>query len=90
MRPAKRRAVEQAAAFAKQEEALLAETNTQQQAVLRKLLRQRHSIDATNVQAIGLDCDGLDVRCDEQVWRLDFPEAVSSPSLEALTKGEIS
>ena len=77
-------AVEQAAAFAKQEEALLAETNTQQQAVLRKLLRQRHSIDATNVQAIGLDCDGLDVRCDEQVWRLDFPEAVSSPSLDAL------
>ncbi len=77
-------AVAQAEAFAKREEALLAETNTRQQAALRELLRQRHSIDVTHVQAIGLDCDGLDVRCDEQVWRLDFPEAVSSPSLDAL------
>jgi heme iron utilization protein len=82
--------VVQAEAFARQEEALLAETNARQQAVLRQLLRQRHSIDAANVQAIGLDCDGLDVRCNEQVWRLDFPEAVSSPSLDELTKGEVS
>jgi heme iron utilization protein len=77
-------AVAQAEAFAKQEEALLAETNMRQQAVLRELLRQRHSIDAANAQAIGLDCDGMDVRCDEQVWRMDFPEALSSPSLAAL------
>ncbi len=79
-------AVAQAEAFAEQEEALLAETNTLQQAVMQKLLRQRHDIDATDVQAVGLDCDGLDVRCDEQLWRLDFHEVISSPSLDALTK----
>jgi putative heme iron utilization protein len=82
-------AVMQAEAFASQETALLAETNTRQQAMLRQLLQQRYSIDAMNVQAIGLDCDGLDVRCGEQVWRLDFPEAVADPlkALASLKKG---
>jgi hypothetical protein len=82
-------AVEQTEAYASQETALLAEMNTRQQASLRHLLQQRYSIDAMNVQAIGIDCDGLDVRCDEQVWRLDFPEAVADPlnALASLKKG---
>jgi putative heme iron utilization protein len=77
-------AVAQAEIFAQREEALLAEMNAQQRDVLRQLLQQRHGIAAAVVQAVGLDCDGLDVRCDEQTWRLDFPEAVSSPSQDAL------
>ena len=77
-------ATPQLAQFAKQEESLLAEINVKQQSILCKLLQQRHGIDTANVQAIGIDCDGLDVRCNERLWRLDFPEAVSSPSLEAL------
>jgi heme iron utilization protein len=82
-------AVIQAEAYAKQEEAVLAETNTRQQASLRQLLQQRYSIDAMNVQAIGIDCDGLDVRCNEQVWRLDFSEAAADPqeALASLKKG---
>jgi hypothetical protein len=76
--------VVQADKFAKQEESLLAEMNTRQQSVLSKLLRQRRGIEAVNALAIGLDCDGLDIRCGEQVWRLDFPEAIASPSLDAL------
>ena len=78
-------AVGQAEAFAQQEEALLANINSQQQDELRQLLQQRHGVDTTNAQAIGLDCDGLDVRYDEQVWRIDFPEAAPSPSQVVLT-----
>ncbi len=76
--------VAEALAFAKQEEILLSEINTQRQAVLRQLLQQRHGVDAADVQAIGLDCDGLEVRCDEQVWRLDFPEAATNPAQDAM------
>lgn len=79
-------AVAQAGQFAQQEEALLEVINTQQQHTLQQLLLQQHGIDAGEAQAIGLDCDGLDVRCDQQVWRLDFPEAASSPSLDGLIK----
>jgi heme oxygenase (biliverdin-IX-beta and delta-forming) len=78
-------AVAQAETFAKHEEELLAEMNTGQQMVLQKLLREHHGVDEAEVRAIGLDCDGLDVRCGEQIWRLDFPEAACTPSLDALT-----
>lgn len=67
--------------FARQEEHQLAAINAQHQYQLRQLLQQRHGIDTADVQAIGMDCDGLDVRSGEQVWRLDFPESVPNPSL---------
>jgi putative heme iron utilization protein len=73
-------AVAQAAAFAQQEPSLLAETNMRHRDNLRQLLRQLHGIDAADMQAIGLDCDGLDVRCDEQVWRLDLAETIADPA----------
>jgi hypothetical protein len=78
-------AVAPAEVFAKQEEAMLAEINARQQHVLRQLLKLRCGVDAADVQAVGLDCDGLDVRCGEQVWRLDFIETASSPSLDVLS-----
>jgi putative heme iron utilization protein len=76
--------VMQAETFAKHEEVLLAEANTRRHAVLQKLLRKHHGVDETEIQAIGFDCDGLDVRCGEKIWRLDFSEAVYSPSLDVL------
>ena len=76
--------VEQAGLFAQQEEVLLTEINTQQQDRLRQIIQQQHGIDVTYAQAIGLDCDGIDVRCDERIWRLDFPEASTAPSLDGL------
>lgn len=72
--------VAQAEAFTQQEESLLAEINSHQQDTLRQLLQQQHNIDAPDVQAVGLDCDGLDVRCKEQIWRLDFPDTLSAPA----------
>lgn len=77
-------AVSQALAFARQEALLLAEMNTARQDLLQQLLQQRDGVDATNVRAIGLDCDGIDVRGDEQIWRLNFPAAITVPSLDAL------
>jgi putative heme iron utilization protein len=77
-------AVAQAEIFAQREVASLAEINAQQHDALRQLLLQQHNIDAVGVQAIGLDCDGLDVRCDEQIWRLDFSEATANTALDAL------
>ena len=67
-------------AYTQQEERLLATLNTQQQNTLRQLLQQRHGVNAPDVQAIGLDCDGLDVRSGEIMWRLDFAEALSDPA----------
>lgn len=75
--------VAQAGTFAQQELALLAEINANRRDVLRQLLRQQ-GVDVAEVQAIGLDCDGLDVRGDGKVLRLDFSEAQSSPPLDAL------
>jgi putative heme iron utilization protein len=77
-------AVSQALTFAQQEERLLAEMNTGRQDVLQQLLLQRSSVEAKDVRAIGLDCDGIDVRADEQIWRLNFPAAITAPSLDAL------
>jgi putative heme iron utilization protein len=78
-------AVAPADVFAQQEEALLAEINALHRDVLRQLPLYHYGVDAPDVQAFGLDCDGLDLRSDEQVWRLDFPEAASAPSLDVLS-----
>jgi len=73
-------AVAHAEAFAQQEQPMLDEMNARHQDSLLRLLHQRHGINATDVQAIGLDCDGLDVRCGDQVWRLDIAETITDPA----------
>lgn len=77
--------VSQALTFVRQEEILLAEMNTGQQDVLHQLLRQQGNINAANVRVVGLDCDGIDVRGDEQIWRFNFPAALTAPSLDAVS-----
>ncbi len=77
-------AVSQVLKFARQEQRLLAEMNTGQQDVLQQLLQKRNGVEARDVRAIGLDCDGIDVQADEQIWRLNFPAAITVPSLDAL------
>lgn len=67
-------------AYAQQEAPLLATLNLQQQDTLHLLLQRQHNVSASDVQAIGLDCDGLDVRSGERVWRLDFAEEMSDPA----------
>jgi putative heme iron utilization protein len=77
-------AVAQAQIFTQREELLLAEMNARQQDLMQQLLLQQDGVAATDVRAIGLDCDGIDVRGDEQIWRLNFPEAINAPTLDAL------
>jgi len=78
-------AVAQAQTFAQREELLLAEMNARQQDLMQQLLLQQDGVAATDIRAIGLDCDGIDVRGDEQIWRLNFTEAITVPTLDALT-----
>lgn len=72
--------VAQAAEFAEHEAALLLQINAQQQDTLHHLLKQYQHVSVTDTQAIGLDCDGLDVRSGEQVWRLDFADVLTDPA----------
>jgi putative heme iron utilization protein len=76
-------AVTQAEKFAAREDILLAELNTKQHDFLLQLLHQ-NGIDATDMQAIGIDCDGIDLRSNGQILRLNFPETIAEPALSAL------
>jgi putative heme iron utilization protein len=77
-------AVAQAETFAQREELLLAEMNSQQQDVLQQLVQLQDGADTADMQAVGLDCDGIDVRSEGQIWRLNFPETIAVPSLDGL------
>ena len=78
----------QSEAYAQREAQLLASLNMQQQNTLHLLLQRQHDVDAADVQAIGLDCDGLDVRSGERVWRLDFAEEMFDPAQAVQTLGQ--
>lgn len=68
-----------ASAFADEEEALLAHINEQQLACVHQGLLLSHGVTAPDATIIGCDCDGLDVRSAEQVWRLDFAATLTDP-----------
>lgn len=60
-------------AFAQHEEALLDDINVRQRDHLqRTLLRD-------DFQVIGADCDGLDLRSGDQLWRMDFATPLTNP-----------
>ncbi len=77
-------AVMQAQAFAEREELLLDEINSFHQDVLQQMVQLQDGGDAAGIRAFGFDCDGMDVRNNGNFWRLNFPEALAEPSLEAL------
>jgi len=68
-----------AAGFTQHEETMLESINTQQLTTLRQLMQQRFGIDTPDTQAIGWDCDGLDVRTGKQSYRLDFATDSTTP-----------
>lgn len=69
-------AATQAQAFAKHEMESIDWIN--HQAELGALLDQ-HGINAPEAKVFALDCDGINVRCGEQIFRLDFTEALADP-----------
>lgn len=74
-------AVADADGFAQNEDALLAEVNAKSAKALSRLLQLQHGVAATETQAVGIDCDGLDVQHAGQTWRLDFPETAGIDSV---------
>jgi putative heme iron utilization protein len=62
----------QAAEFMRHEERWLDQINTSQMGVVQQWLLEQHGINTGTV--ISLDCDGLDVRCEERIIRLDFAD----------------
>jgi hypothetical protein len=63
--------------YRQQEEKILGNLDT---GILRPIPQQRHADIAPELQVIGLDCDGLDARCGEQILRLDFNRITSDPA----------
>lgn len=77
-------AVTQADTFAQREESLLDKINLRHQDVLKQLVQLQDGVEAAGIRAFGFDCDGIDVRNNGQIWRLNFPETIAEPSLDAL------
>lgn len=59
-----------------QENNIIAHMNADHADSLRNYCRQTHQCDAKNVEMLGIDCDGFDVRADERVLRFAFDEPV--------------
>ncbi|MBI5918638.1 MAG: DUF2470 domain-containing protein [Nitrosomonadales bacterium] len=59
-----------------QEADLLAQMNADHSASLRHYCRQTQQIEAQQIEMVGIDCDGFDLRADGDVYRIDFPEPV--------------
>ena len=59
-----------------QEEDVIAHMNAEHKEFLRSYCKHLHQYDANNIEVIGIDCDGFDVRADGRLLRFDFPEPV--------------
>jgi hypothetical protein len=43
---------------------------------MRRCCQHFHQHEAADVETLGMDCDGFDVRADDRLLRFDFPEPV--------------
>lgn len=64
---------------AEAEAEILAHLNTEHVETLRLYCRALAGVDAATAEAIGIDCDGIDVRAGKQLLRFDF----DAPALDA-------
>jgi putative heme iron utilization protein len=70
--------------IAAQEENILAHMNQDHAQNLRDYCRHDHGKKAKNVEMVGIDCDGFDVRADGELLRFDF----ETPVLDAMQARE--
>ncbi len=63
-------------ALIEQEDDAIAYINADHRDTLRRCCQHFHQCAASDVEMLGLDCDGFDVRADGRVLRFDFPEPV--------------
>jgi putative heme iron utilization protein len=59
-----------------QESDVLAHMNADHSDSLRLYCKQVHQLEALDVEMLGIDCDGFDVRADARVLRFDFAQNV--------------
>lgn len=59
-----------------QEDDVIAHMNADHQDALRNICRHLHRYEATQLEMMGIDCDGFDVRADDKILRFDFAEPV--------------
>ncbi|MEO6423119.1 MAG: DUF2470 domain-containing protein [Candidatus Nitrotoga sp.] len=59
-----------------QENAVISHMNTDHRDTMRHYCQYFHKAEVLNVEMLGIDCDGFDVRADEKLLRFDFPEMV--------------
>lgn len=64
--------------LAEDEEAIIAHMNKSQAHALRACINSIHKRSAVAVEMTGIDCDGCDVRADDDILRLDFESAVTT------------
>lgn len=71
-----------------QEDDVIAHMNTDHRDTIRRYCLYFKQIEALDVEMLGIDCDGFDVRADAEVLRFDFPEEVldAQQAREALVK----
>ncbi len=58
------------------EDAIIAHMNTDHRDALRNCCRHFHGHEVTQVEMLGIDCDGFDVLAEGKVLRFDFAEPV--------------
>lgn len=59
-----------------QEDDVITHMNTDHHDTMRRYCRHVHQWDTLNVEMLGIDCDGFDVRADDRILRFDFAERV--------------
>jgi putative heme iron utilization protein len=59
-----------------QEEQVIAHMNAEHKEFMRLHCKHVHRHDASDIEMLGMDCDGFDVRADDRLLRFDFPESV--------------
>ena len=59
-----------------QESDVISHMNADHADTMRRYCFHFHKIEALNVEMTGIDCDGFDVRADEQLLRFDFADTV--------------
>ena len=66
--------------LAEQEADIINHMNQDHSDNLRQYCMNYHNLEALDVAMLGIDCDGFDVRADEQVLRFEFDEPVVDAS----------
>lgn len=63
-------------ALAEQEDGVIAHMNSDHRDTMQRYCQYFHQYAAQQVEMLGIDCDGFDVRADDQIQRFDFTEPV--------------